>query len=290
MYHLKFLCVILKKCNKMVLINKPQIKVLNFIFCLYKSKLFRFNFQCIMEKCAVVTGANNGCGLKICEELIKNGLKVVGIDLKDDNLKEKEIQSLICDITCEVSVKSAFKWIEENFKFINVLINCAGISNGFGILDLDHSMDELKMCMDVNCCGAIRCARYAYKIMMECNVQGLIINVNSVTGHQVIDMGKCKLGLYASSKHALAAATESMRLELNNMKNKNIRVTSISPGLINTTLFKTSNLSDEILKQMESKIEKLAPQDIADTVIYILSQPNRINISELIIRATGSTF
>lgn len=81
-----------------------------------------------------------------------------------------------------------------------------------------------------------------------------------------------------------------MRLELNSMKNKKIRVTSISPGLINTTLFKSSNLPDEVLKQVESKIEKLEPQDIADAVIYVLSLPHRINVSELIMRATGSSF
>lgn len=144
--------------------------------------------------------------------------------------------------------------------------------------------------MEVNLCGAIRCARYAFKSMTENNVQGCIINVNSVAGHRVIDMGKCMLGLYATSKHALVAATESMRLELNSMKNKNIRVTSISPGVIDTPLFKTSNLPESFLKLIDTTTEKLEPQDIADTVIYILSLPHRINVSELIIRATGSTF
>lgn len=242
------------------------------------------------DQVAVVTGANSGCGLKICEELNKNGLKVVGLDIKDDAMKKLEIQSIICDITCEDSLNSAFTWIEENLNCVNVLINCAGVANGFGILDLEHSMDELKKCMEVNCCGAIRCARYTFKSMMENNVQGCIINVNSVAGHRVIDMGKCKLGFYATSKHALVAATESMRLELNSMKNKNIRVTSISPGVINTTLFKTSKLPNDFLKQIDTKMEKLEPQDIADTVIYILSLPHRINVSELIIRAIGSNF
>lgn len=142
-------------------------------------------------KVAVVTGANSGCGLKICEELQKNKLKVVGLDLKDDAMKNLKISTLICDITCESSVKSTFSWIEENLKCIDVLINCAGVANGFGILDFNHSMDELKNCMEVNCCGAIRCSRYAFKCMSENNVQGCIINVNSVVGHRVIDMGKC---------------------------------------------------------------------------------------------------
>lgn len=243
-----------------------------------------------IEKVAVVTGANSGCGLKICQILKENGLKVVGLDIKDDAMKVLEIHSLICDITCEDSVKTAFSWVEENLKCINVLINCAGIANNFGILDFDHPMNELKNCIELNCCGAIRCARYAFKSITTNNVKGLIININSVAGHRVIDMGKCKLGFYAASKHALVAATETMRLELNSMGNKNIRITSISPGLINTSLFSTSNLPENFLNQIEIKMEKLEPQDIADTIIYILTLPHRINISELIIRATGSTF
>lgn len=60
------------------------------------------------EKVAVVTGANSGCGYKICEELVKNGLKVVGLDIKDEGMKNLKTHSIICDITSEDSVKYAF--------------------------------------------------------------------------------------------------------------------------------------------------------------------------------------
>lgn len=103
-------------------------------------------------------------------------------------------------------------------------------------------------------------------------------------------MRDCKLGFYSVSKHALLAASDSMRLELNNLKNTKIRITTISPGLIDTPLFKTSNLSEEILERIDTKMEKLTTQDIAETIIYILSIPYRINVSDIIIRATGSSF
>lgn len=245
------------------------------------------------DKVALITGANSGCGLKILENFAKHGLKVVGLDVKDDEmikLKNSHIHCLLCDITNDVSVKCAFLWIEENLGGVDVLINCAGIANSFGILDYEKSMDDLQKCMDVNFSGTIRYARYAFKSMEKRNVFGCIINVNSVAGHRIIDMGDCKLGLYSVSKHALVAATETLRFELNNLKNKKVRVTSISPGLIDTSLFKSSQLPETFLNRIDTKIEKLTTQDIVDVCIYVLSMPYRINVSELIIRATGSSF
>lgn len=246
------------------------------------------------NKIAVVTGGNSGCGLKILEELSSHGMIVIGLDVKDDEmikLKNSNMSCLICDVTCDESVEFAFLWIKEIFGSINVLINCAGIANSFAILNNEKPMKELQKCIDVNFTAAIRCSRHAFKLMMEKEDNyGIIININSVVGHQIFDMGDCHLGLYSSSKHALKAATEVMRLELNKLKNKKIRVTSISPGLIETPLFRSSNLSNEILSQIDSKIEKLTTQDIVDVIIYVLSLQYRINVSELIIRATGSSF
>lgn len=247
------------------------------------------------DKVAVITGANSGCGLKILRNLAEHGLKVVGLDVNDEEMtkfKNSQIHCMLCDITSDDSVEFSFLWIEENLGGVDVLINCAGMTNNFGILDYDSekSMENLQKCMDVNCSGHIRCSRYAFKSMKQRNVYGCIINVNSVAGHRVIDMGDCKLGLYATSKHALAAATETMRLELNNLMNKRVRVTSISPGLIDTSLFRSSHLAAPILNKIDTKMEKLTTQDIADVIIYVLSMPYRINVSELIIRATGSSF
>lgn len=247
------------------------------------------------DKVAVVTGGNSGCGLKIVENLAKNGLIVVSLDLKDDEIdklksENEKIHTIKCDITLDDSVNLAFEWIEKHLNGVDILINNAGISNNFGIFDHDKPMLELKKCVEVNFIATIHCSRLAYKSMMKRDSHGCIININSVAGHRVMDMGKCKLGLYTSSKYAITSATELMRIELNSENNKKIRVSSISPGLIDTPLFKSSNLPTTILEHMEEKMEKLKTEDISDMIIFVLSMPYRINISELIIRATGSTF
>ena len=245
------------------------------------------------NKVAVITGANSGCGLKILQKLSDYDLSVVCLDLNDDVVKKinnKNVHSIICDITDSNSLSSAFMWIEENLNGVDILINNAGITNNFGILDEQINMDELEKCMNVNFLAGISCTRLAYKSMMKEDRQGCIININSVSGHRVIELGSVRLGLYIPSKFAVTAATEIMRLELNGMNNKNIRVTSVSPGLIDTPLFKSSKLPQHVVDHIDEKMEKLTTEDIADVIVYVLSVPYRINISEIILRATGSTF
>jgi NADP+-dependent farnesol dehydrogenase len=250
-----------------------------------------------VNKVALVTGGNSGCGLKILEELAKSGMIAVGFDLGDENIQKLkkefesyEIHSIIGDVTCDNSVQTAFEFINENFGPCSVLINSAGIANNSGIFDSKTSVSDLQKCIDVNFTGTIRCAHHAYKNMEKSDIEGCIININSVGGHRVIDMGDCKLGVYFATKHAITASTELMRLELNNLKNRKVRVTSISPGLVDTNLFETSNLSENVLAQLTKKMEKLKVNDISDVVIYALSLPQRVNISELVIRATGCQF
>lgn len=245
------------------------------------------------DKVAVITGANSGCGFNILQKLLEYNLCVVCLDLKDDTVKKinnKNVHSIICDITDSKSLNSAFTWIEENLNGVDILINNAGMTNSFGILDERISIEDLKKCMDVNFLAGISCARLAYKSMMKVDKHGCIININSVSGHRVIELGSVRLGLYIPSKFAVTAATEIMRLELNGMNNKNIRVTSISPGLIDTSLFRTSKLPQHIVDHIEDKMEKLKTEDIADVIVYVLSVPYHINISEIILRATGSSF
>lgn len=70
------------------------------------------------------------------------------------------------------------------------------------------------------------------------------------------------------------------------MKNMKVRVTSVSPGLVQTNIFKAA----EVNQDTEEKLMKhsLTPADIADTVCYLLSLPYSVNVNEIIVRATGA--
>ncbi|CAI6349114.1 unnamed protein product [Macrosiphum euphorbiae] len=121
------------------------------------------------------------------------------------------------------------------------------------------------------------CSREAIKIMEEIQIkEGHIININSVGGHYQFPFMK-DIAIYSATKHTVTIITESLR-ELMGMKNLPVRVTSISPGGVET------EMTQELSKLEGFKMLKSI--DIAEAIMYALSTPQRVNVAEIIIRPT----
>lgn len=95
-------------------------------------------------------------------------------------------------------------------------------------------------------------------------------------------------GVYPATKFAITATSEAMRQELLIKKNKKVRVTSVSPGLVDTNIYKSINIPQHVLEMM--KAEMLKPEDIADTICYLLSLPYSVNVNEITVRAAGANY
>lgn len=243
---------------------------------------------------AIVTGADQGNGFAILQKLAEAGVTVVGLDIVTDAIKvlQKEksslkIHSLECDITDEYSAEAAFEWVEESLGGVDILVNNAGCLRDIGILQHDKPMSEIAKLIELNFTAVVRCTRLAYKSMEKRGRLGYILNINSIQGHEILhfDTG-FQVGVYPATKHAITATTDVTRRELVSAANKKVRVTSISPGLVKTNIFKNAGSSPEEEAQFLEN-PHLFPADIADTVVYLLSTPNHVNISELTIRPTG---
>lgn len=245
-------------------------------------------------KVAIVTGANSGNGFATLKKLAQEGIVVVGLDVAIDDIeklveqeKSLKIHSLKCDITKDDLVEAAFEWVEKTLGGVDILVNNAGILAGVGVLEYSKPMSKLTQVIDLNFTAVVRCARLALKSMEARDSHGYIININSVYGHSVArfyDNGK--LGVYPGTKYAVTATTEVMRQELINSNNKKVRVTSLSPGVVSTNIFRAAGLSQKLVS---SYLENphLFPEDIADNIAYLLSTPLHVNISEITIRPTG---
>lgn len=238
-------------------------------------------------KVAIVTGASSGIGLAITQTLVREGMKVVGLARRKQKMVEemKDVEGkgsffpIECDISNRQSVEAAFEWILENLEVVHVLINNAGIVKTGSIVDT--SREQWEEVFNVNVMGLLECTKRAVNIMQAADVEGYVVNINSVQGHRVYVYGKLAFNVYPASKYAVTAITESLQKELTGGK---IRVTSISPGYVHTDIVK-GVVDPEFLEG----IPGMESQDIADAVLFVLSTHPRVQVSEMTLTAPGSS-
>lgn len=239
-------------------------------------------------KVAVVTGSSSGIGAAIAKDLAKAGMVVVGLArrverveaLKDDLPESAKnlLHAVKCDVSKEEDILKTFKWVEEKFGGVDVLINNAGILRQTDLLDADNTQ-MLREVVDTNVMGLVLCSREAYQSMKKRSVDGHIVHINSIAGHRVVNFPK--LNIYSASKHAVTAITETMRNELRTAGTK-IKVTSISPGGVRTEILPTDIVT--------SDMPLLESEDISEAVLYVLGTPPRVQVHELMIKPVGEIF
>lgn len=243
-------------------------------------------------KIALVTGASVGIGAKVAEELARRGLKVVAVARRLNKLEElkgrvkKEglpgtIYPLECDVSKEEDILKVFKWIQNQFGQLDVLVNNAALLYMERIIE--GSTENFRKIMDVNVLAVAICTREAVNLMSK-NVEGHIININSVAGHNA-ELIKHPISLYACSKYAITAMCESVRNEIASKK-LNIKITSISPGAVDTDMIR----SLDSFVDLASKVPMLTSKDIADSVIYALSMPPKVEVREVLITPMHQAF
>ena len=189
----------------------------------------------------LVTGASSGIGFETAHSLGVLGFTVYGASRRGgENVSygKGSVTMLQMDVTDDDSVKNAVDSILEKEGRIDILINCAGIGIAGAVEDCSGA-DALKQ-MDVNYVGALRCIGAVLKNMRE-RKSGLIINIGSVGGIFSIPFQT----LYRSSKFALEALTEGLRIEI---KPFNVKAALVEPGDVKTA-FTSSRIYAEGCKK-----------------------------------------
>ena len=186
----------------------------------------------------LITGASRGFGLAAAEELVGRGHPVIATMRNPDrdraNLAELDpdlVEIAQCDVTDPASIEAALEAGLPRFGRIDALFNNAGYGLYGPVEDL--SDDEITRQMDTNFTGQIRMARAVLPTMREQH-HGKIINVSSNAGKVVTPL----MGLYAASKHAVEAMSESLRYEASRW---NVDVTILEPGMFASD-WQTTNL------------------------------------------------
>lgn len=246
-------------------------------------------------KFAVVTGASSGIGEAIVKDLATNGVNVIGLARRSEKVETivknlgnvpGKVYAKKCDVSDLNSVKETFKWIEEKFGSIHILVNNAAILSKGKILDQgDDVTDKLNAVIKTNFTGLVHCTREAFRLIKKSDDYGMIININSVLGH-TIPFSEARMNLYSPTKYALTAVSEVLRQELIAQNNDKVRVSNLSPGSVKTEIVVVGGLAENKDRFFDN-IPHLQPEDVSQSVKFLLLTPYSVNITQLTIKPTG---
>jgi NADP-dependent 3-hydroxy acid dehydrogenase YdfG len=239
-------------------------------------------------KVALVTGASSGIGEGIALGLAQAGAAVALCARRADRLTAMAAQieaaggrALVVagDVVNAEFAASAVAQTIEHFGQLDILVNSAGIIQLSAVENAD--LDEYRRVMDVNVMATLYTCRAAVPHMKERGT-GDIINITSQAGRKVASI----FSSYSASKHAANALTEGLRQEVGS---HGVRVSILMPGATQSEV--AENMSDDKAKAfMRNHVSKdgvVLPQDIADTVVLMVSLPRRAHISEVTVRPTN---
>lgn len=238
-------------------------------------------------KVALITGASSGIGEATAESLAALGAKVSLVARREDRLKalqEKiagtggEALVVKADMSKQQDIIDAVAKTKDQWGRLDILVNNAGVMYLGPINGADTR--EWKSMVEVNLLGLMYCIHEALPIMIE-QGSGHIVNISSVSGRVVT----ARSGVYNATKFGVGAFSEALRQEV---YKKNIRVTIIEPGAVLTELSDhiSHAESKERLKTWVAEMEALTSKDIANSIVYAVSQPENVNVNEILIRPT----
>jgi 3-hydroxy acid dehydrogenase / malonic semialdehyde reductase len=160
---------------------------------------------------------------------------------------------------------------------VKVLVNNAGLSKGLSPIQ-DGNPDDWEVMLDTNIKGLLYFTRAVLPFFIE-KKEGHIVNLGSVAGRWPYPKGN----VYCASKAAVTMLSESLRWDLNGT---GIRVTEISPGMVNTEFSLVRLGSQEKADAVYAGLTPLTAHDVAETILWSVNRPKHVNIREIVLYPT----
>ena len=237
----------------------------------------------------MVTGASSGIGLAIARRLAAEGYNLAICARRGQRLTEAaemltrqnvEVLTQTVDLRDEAQILSFFEVVNAKWKRLDVLINNAGLGHKESLMG--GKTDAWREMLEVNVLALCICTREALQLMQPAN-SGHIMHISSMSGHRIPDT---IAGLYAATKFAVRAHAETLRRELR-AAGSDIRITAISPGIVETEFAEKYHGSAEAAQETYSQFVALKSVDIANAIAYALSQPDYVEVNDILLRPRG---
>jgi NADP-dependent 3-hydroxy acid dehydrogenase YdfG len=240
-------------------------------------------------KVVAITGASSGIGEATALALAGAGAAVALGARREDRLRDLAARieadcgralALACDVADEESARAFVAGARSQLGGLDVLVNNAGVMLLGPVEGADTA--QWRRMVDVNLLGLLYCTHAALPFMREAG-SGHIVNISSVAGRSA----NAGSAVYNLTKFGVGAFSEALRQEVSPL---GIRTTIIEPGFVDTELQGHNEHPAVIegMKQMRASVpEVLQASDIAAGILYAVSQPQRVDVNEVLIRPTG---
>jgi len=255
---------------------------------------------------AVVTGASSGIGRATAERLGAAGAHVflAGRSQAPMEASAKRISELggrarviPLDVRDVDAVRELVDTAVRDTGRLDIMVNNAGVSYPGKITEGDP--EEWRTMLETNVLALLVGSQAAIRAMRACGAEGHVVNVSSIAAQ------RRDSGVYGATKHAVNCISATLRAEL---EDDTIRVVNVMPGAIATNfarnfdpeflagIAKTAGveteirrgdkLSDEALAKVQQKLQQMlgAPEDVAEAILYAVSQPIQVNVAEIVVR------
>lgn len=240
------------------------------------------------ELTVLVTGATAGFGEATTRRFISAGAKVIGTGRRQDRLDALKAElgeafhPLPLDVRDSEAVLAAPDALPDNFSAVDVLVNNAGLALGLEGGD-QANLEDWRTMIETNCLGLAACSR-AFLPGMVARDRGHIFNIGSVAGSYPYPGGN----VYGATKAFVHQFSLNLRADL---IGKNVRVTSIEPGLAETefSLVRFKGDSDKAATPYQN-IKPMSADDIAEAIFWAATLPRHVNINVIELMPTMQAF